>query len=48
MYLPVASGVSGESVTLEQTGFDDEVDFIPFPINVCLLDGVLSTGFSAV
>lgn len=47
MYLPVVSVVSGESVTLKQMRFDEEVDFLPFPMNVCLLDRVLSTGFSA-
>lgn len=45
VYLPAVSVVSGESVTLKQTRFDEEVDFLPFPMNVCLLDRVLSTGF---
>ncbi len=47
VYLPVVSVVSGESVTLKQMRFNEEVDFLPFPMNVCLLDRVLSTGFSA-
>ncbi len=45
--LPVVSVVCGESVTLKQTRFDEEVDFDPFPMNACLLGRVLSTDYSA-
>lgn len=34
MHLPVVSVLSGELATLKPTSFDDEVDFLPFPMIV--------------